>query len=87
MVSTFTGDLSMLKSLIQIRITEFEHRTKKKFVKKDAAEKLGMMPQQFSALIKGKAFTTAEKMFMLAEMLDCKVDDLYEYVKEEKIDV
>jgi plasmid maintenance system antidote protein VapI len=75
-------DSIMLKSRIKIMIAEYELRTGTKFVKMNAADKLGMMPQQFSALLAGRAFTTAEKMFILANMLGCKVDDLYEYEEE-----
>lgn len=70
-------EIFMLRSQIKIRIAEYESRTGKRFIKKEAAEKLEMMPQQFSAVISGKTFTTAEKMFILARMLECKVDDLY----------
>lgn len=79
-VTIHSEDLQMpLKSKIQQRIFEYEARTGERFVKKHAAKKLDMMPQQFSTLVTGNAFTTAEKMFKLARMLDCKVDDLYEY--------
>jgi DNA-binding Xre family transcriptional regulator len=83
-VTKIAEDLQMpLKCLIQQRIFEYEARVGERFIKKDAAAKLGMMPQQFSALVTGKAYTTAEKMFKLADMLGCKVDDLYEYIEEE----
>lgn len=68
-----------LKSKIQQRIYEYEARTGKRFVKKEAAKKLDMLPQQFSALIAGRVHTTTEKTFKLAQMLECSVNDLYMY--------
>lgn len=75
-------DCLMLKSLIRLRIAEYEVRTGKRFKKKDAAAKLDMSPQHFSAIINGAQQTTPEKLFMLAQLLECKVDDLYEYKEE-----
>ncbi|MCI3922421.1 helix-turn-helix transcriptional regulator [Paenibacillus sp. TRM 82003] len=73
----------LLKSQIKIRIAEYEIKTGDKFVKKDAAKALGMNPQNFSSLVAGTVYTTAEKMFKLARMLNCKVDDLYILEDEE----
>lgn len=83
MVTNVAGDLRMpLKSLIDLRISEYKVRTGKPFIKKEAAAKLNMTPQHFSALVAGKEHTTAEKMFVLANMLECKVDDLYIYEED-----
>lgn len=83
MVTNVAEDLSMpLKSNIEIRIAEYKKRTGNKFIKKDAAAQLNMNPTSFSALVAGREFTTAEKMFKLARMLECKVDDLYDYEEE-----
>lgn len=83
MATNVAEESQMLKSLIKIRIAEYETRTGKRFIKKHAAEALKMLPQNFSSLVAGDTFTTAEKMFKLAKMLECKVDGLYELIEED----
>jgi len=46
---------------------------KKKFI----AEKLQVTPTQLSNWISGRSYPTMEKAFKLADILECKVDDLY----------
>lgn len=47
------------------------------------AEKVGITPQQFSKWIKGEVYPPADQLFYLARLLNCKVDDMYEYEKDE----
>ncbi|MCA1028349.1 helix-turn-helix domain-containing protein [Cytobacillus kochii] len=54
------------------------------FKKKYVAIKLGISQTQLSNWISGRSFPPLEKAFKLAEMLNVKVDDLYENEKEEK---
>lgn len=42
------------------------------------AKQINVTPQQFSKWIKGEHYPPADKLFKLAKLLDCKVDDLYE---------
>lgn len=79
MVTNVAEELLVLKSHIKLKIAEYELRTGNKFINKKAADKLDMLPQHFSALVNGKVLTTVEKTFKLATLLECKVDDLYEY--------
>ncbi|EKN68087.1 helix-turn-helix transcriptional regulator [Schinkia azotoformans] len=65
-------------------IPKIEEIVKKRgYMKKFVAEQIDMSPQQFNNLIKGKNFTTTEKLFKLAKFLDVRVDDLYEYNEED----
>lgn len=68
-----------LKPLIRLRIEEYNAVHKPKFSRKKAAEDLGMSYSHFANVISGTQQTTPEKLWMLAKMLECKVDDLYVY--------
>ncbi|CUB59637.1 Helix-turn-helix [Bacillus subtilis] len=46
------------------------------------AQQLKVTPSQVSNYIQGRSFPTVDKAFQLAEILDCKVDDLYEKVNK-----
>jgi putative transcriptional regulator len=61
-----------MRSKIGERIDEQGY--KRKFV----AEKMGVSPNQLSNWVTGKSYPTTEKLFKLAKVLQCKVDDLYE---------
>lgn len=50
---------------------------KKGYKKKYIATKLDVTPTQLSNWVSGRSYPTIEKAFRLAEILDCKVDDLY----------
>lgn len=50
----------------------------KGFKKKYIAEKVGVSPNQLSNWITNKNYPPMDKAFRLAEILECKVDDLYE---------
>lgn len=45
------------------------------------ANRLGISRQQLSNWIGGRSFPPIEKAFDLADLLNCKVDDLYERKK------
>lgn len=49
------------------------------YTRKHIAENLGVSHQQISNWVVGKSYPTTEKAFKLAYMLNCKVDDLYDY--------
>lgn len=67
----------MLKSRIRIRLAELDMR------QQDLSEKLGVTKQTMSLWVNGKSTPTLETSFKIAYILDCKVDDLFNYeVKE-----
>lgn len=45
-------------------------------------ERLGVKQHQLRNIKIGKSFPTVPKIFVLADLLQCKVDDLYERVEE-----
>lgn len=51
---------------------------KKGYRRKFIADKIGVTPQQLSNWIHGRSYPTVDKLFKVAEILECKVDDLYE---------
>lgn len=51
---------------------------KKGFKKKYIAAQLNVTPTQLSNWIGGRSYPTIEKAFKLADLLDVKVDELYE---------
>ncbi|WP_407268987.1 helix-turn-helix transcriptional regulator [Radiobacillus sp. PE A8.2] len=67
----------VLKPKIRVRLAELEKK------QSDIYTKLEVSPQQFSNWVKGHSAPYLETAFKLAKILDCKVDDLWEY-KEEK---
>jgi len=67
-----------MRSLIGILIEQKGY--KKKFV----AEQMEVSANQLSNWITGKSFPTLNKAFKLADLLNCKVDDLYERVEEKR---
>lgn len=40
---------------------------------------LGVSKQQVSSWVNGRTYPRAEKLFRLAQILNCKVDDLYDF--------
>lgn len=61
-----------MKSLIGEKIDQRGY--KRKFV----AAQMGITQDQLSNWVTGKSYPTVKKLFLLAEFLECKVDDLYE---------
>jgi transcriptional regulator with XRE-family HTH domain len=55
-----------------------EQIDKSGYLKKYIASKLEITPTQLSNWISGRSYPTADKLFKLADLLGCKVDDLYE---------
>jgi putative transcriptional regulator len=43
------------------------------------ANELSVSPQQFSKWIKGKHYPPADKLFKLAKILKCNVDEMYSF--------
>lgn len=66
----------MLKPRIRIRLAELNKK------QSDIYRELGVTPQQFSNWVKGDAAPYLNTAFKLAKMLDCKVDDLWDYKEE-----
>lgn len=54
------------------------------FKKNFVATQLGITNQQLSNWIGGRSYPPMIKAFKLAALLNCKVDDLYERVEENK---
>lgn len=52
------------------------------YMKKYIAKQLEITPTQLSNWISGKSSPTIEKAFKLADLLEVKVDDLYERKKD-----
>lgn len=71
-----------LKPLIKLRIAEYEARENKKFNREEAKEKLGLSYSHLAGVISGTQQTTPERLFILADLLGCRVDDLYKYEEE-----
>ncbi|RBW69474.1 helix-turn-helix domain-containing protein [Bacillus taeanensis] len=54
------------------------------YKKRYIAEMMGISQNQLSNWVTGKSYPTAVKLFELAELLDCTVDDLYEKDDKER---
>lgn len=63
----------MLKSKIKVRLAELDIK------QQDLSEKLGVTKQTMSAWVNGRSTPTLETAFKIANVLECKVDDLYIY--------
>jgi DNA-binding XRE family transcriptional regulator len=63
----------MLRSKMKIRLAELDMR------QQELSETLGVTRQTMSLWANGKSNPTLETAFKIAELLDCKVDDLYVY--------
>lgn len=70
----------MLKPKIRVRLAELDMR------QQDLGEKLGVTKQTMSLWVNGKSTPTLETTFKIAYILECKVDDLYEYKGGGEID-
>lgn len=57
-----------------------EKGLRRKFI----ANKMGITPQQLSNWIHERNYPTIDKAFKIADLLGCKVDDLYERVENMK---
>ncbi|TCN25468.1 helix-turn-helix transcriptional regulator [Mesobacillus foraminis] len=57
----------------------------KGFMKKHIAKQLGITPTQLSNWIHDNNYPPLKKAFLLADLLECKVDDLYERDIKDKI--
>ena len=66
----------MLKSRIKVRLAELNMK------QQDLSEKLGVTKQTMSYWVNGKSIPTLETAFKMANMLECKVDDLYVYKED-----
>lgn len=66
----------MLKPRIRIRLAELEKK------QSEIYKQLNVTPQQFSNWVQGTSAPRLDMAFKLARLLDCKVDDLWEYKEE-----
>jgi len=66
----------MLKSKIKVRLAELDMR------QQDLSEKLGVTKQTMNAWVNGRSTPTLETAFKIANVLECKVDDLYIYKED-----
>lgn len=69
----------MIKSRIKHAVFEYEIKSKRKVEHKEIAKELGVSQQQFSSWVNDRSWPRMDKAFKLAELLECKVDDLYVY--------
>lgn len=67
-----------LKPRIKLRLAELDIKQQK-----EVAEKLKVSIQSFSSWVTGRGNPTLEGAFKLAKVLDCKVDDLWDYEDSE----
>lgn len=68
------GVNEVLKSKIRIRLAEMDKK------QKDFAKELGVTPQTLSGWVKVDGNKPSlEQAFKIAKVLDCTVDDLWEY--------
>ncbi|MED0688049.1 helix-turn-helix transcriptional regulator [Anoxybacillus ayderensis] len=68
----------MLKSRIA------EHIEKSGYRRKYIADKIGVSYRQLASYIAGEHYPPVPKLFFLAKLLGCRVDDLYEWIEEKK---
>jgi len=66
----------LLESHIKLKLVEQKKKNK------DLAAYLGVSVQSVTNWSSGHASPPLETAFKIAEFLDCKVDDLYTYIKE-----
>ncbi|MCM3030398.1 helix-turn-helix transcriptional regulator [Niallia sp. MER 6] len=52
-----------------------------KYKREYIIKELNITHNTLSNWVTGKTFPTADKLFILADLLECKVDDFYEYKK------
>jgi DNA-binding XRE family transcriptional regulator len=63
----------MLKSKLKVKLAEREIK------QQELSEILGVTKQTMSLWVTGKSTPTLETAFKIANLLDCKVDDLFTY--------
>lgn len=81
-VTIVSEDYTLLKPLFDFRVAEYKAREGKRFDRKEAARRTGLSLSHLSGVFNGKQFTSTENLFILASLLGCKVDDLYNYEEE-----
>lgn len=64
----------LLKPKIKVRLAELDVKHK------DLAEQLSVTKQTLSLWANGKSNPTLETAFRIANILDCKIDDLFTYI-------
>lgn len=64
----------MLNSKIKIRLAELNIK------QQDLAKELEVTKQTLSLWVNGKRSPTLETAFKIARLLECKVDDLFDYI-------
>jgi DNA-binding XRE family transcriptional regulator len=70
-------ELEMLKSRIKVRLAELD------MTQQELSEKLGVNKQTINSWVNSRANPTLETAFKIADILDCTVDCLFTYIKEE----
>jgi putative transcriptional regulator len=66
----------LLKSKIKVKLAELDIQ------QTELAEKLQVTKQTMNGWVKGRVKPPLETAFKIAELLNCKVDDLWEYKEE-----
>lgn len=67
----------ILKPKIKVRLAELDMQ------QIQLAEKLGMTKQTINSYCRGASMPTLENSFRIAYILNCKVDDLFDYIDED----
>ncbi|MFO1442821.1 helix-turn-helix transcriptional regulator [Bacillus sp. Bva_UNVM-123] len=65
-----------MKPRLKVRLAELNIK------QQDLCKKLGVTKQTLNAWVNGRATPTLEMSFKIANLLDCKVDDLFTYIEE-----
>jgi DNA-binding Xre family transcriptional regulator len=81
-VTPIPEEYELLTPLFKLRIAEYEVREGRKFDRKEASRKTGLSLSHLSGVFNGKQYTSTENLFVLANMLECKVDELYKYEED-----
>lgn len=72
------GSVGKLDSKLKVRIAQL------KISQIEIAEKLGETKQTVNGWAKGRTEPTLKKAFRLAKLLNCTVDELWEYTEDEE---
>lgn len=65
----------MLKSKIRVRLAELDMK------QHELSSILGVTKQTMSLWVNGKSMPTLETAFNISKLLNCKVDDLFNYIE------
>ncbi|MCA1025692.1 helix-turn-helix domain-containing protein [Cytobacillus kochii] len=68
----------MLKPRIKVKLAELNKK------QKELCEELDVTKQTLNSWVNGRSMPTLESAFKIAYILDCTVDELFEYIDEDE---